>query len=78
MPTTTGVTTIGTISTVRMARMNAQLAHAQQREPEPEQRLDGDRSRDEPDRRPERAREDRVVAGLAVLSRSRRVETALP
>ena len=57
MPTTTGVTTIGTISTTRMRADEGQLAHAQQRQPESERRLERDGGGDELERRPERARE---------------------
>ena len=68
MPTTTGVTTIGHDQHHAHRADERQLAHAQERQPEPEQRLDRDGRGHELERRPERARELRVVERLAVLA----------
>ena len=78
MPTTTGVTTIGTISTIRIARMNGNSRTHRSARPEAERRLDRDRRGHELERRPERSREERIVERLAVLAeadvRDRRAE----
>ena len=73
MPTTTGVTIIGTISEVaQRARMKRHSRSAEQREREPEHRLDRDREGDELRSHPERVAERRGRPAPGGSCRARR------